>query len=58
MYSSDLKYLHSVVIENRSLAENNPLNLSRIDSAVKRYLSELGEKEFIALVWDILDATE
>jgi hypothetical protein len=58
MLFCDLKYLYSVVIENRSLAENNPLNLARGDKAIKEALDFLGEKKFIETVWKILDETE
>lgn len=50
--------LTSVVIENRSLAENNPLNLLKKSDICKDILNNRGEEYFIHIVEQILDENE
>ncbi len=54
----DYKYLYSMVLENRSLAENGPLNLAKRDKSIKEILDFLGPEKFCDLVNKILDDNE
>ncbi len=54
----DYKYLYSMVLENRSLAENGPLNLVKDDKSIKEILDFLGSEKFCDLVNKILDDSE
>jgi len=57
----DYKILKSKVLKNRSMAENNPLNLLKgykADDTLKRIFEEVGEENFIERVNLILDENE
>jgi len=54
----DYKYLISRVLENRSKAENRPLNLVKDDKSIKEILDFLGPEKFCELVNKILDDNE
>lgn len=46
-----------LILRNRSLAENNPLNLLKFPK-LKEYYLNLGEKAFIEYVYKVLDDNE
>ena len=51
--------IESFVLENRSLAENNPLNLiGRGCTAIDTYLDNYPVENFIDLVQNLLDKNE
>lgn len=47
----------SIILENRSLAENSVYNLLQFHEARLIFVA-YGEKQFESLVWKILDANE
>lgn len=48
----------NLILKNRSLAENNPLNLLKIDGKFQALYESIGEKRFIDFVNGILDLYE
>lgn len=49
--------VYTIVLENRSLAENDPMNLENF-TACKIFIETKGRAAFIKYVWSILDLTE
>lgn len=56
-YKMEFLKLKNLVLDNRSLAENDPMNLLKFEVAQKVF-NEIGSTRYVSLVHRILDQNE